>query len=158
MKLLISAYACEPNRGSEQEVGWKWATEMSRIHDVTVVTQEKSRCVIENELQNSAYDNCKISFVYFQLPDFIYRLKSKFDFFTWPYYAAWQFFVISLLIKIHSEKSFSLIHHVTFASFRVPIWIKRIGIPVVYGPVGGSDKAPTQLLFHGFGISIFFKD
>ena len=24
MKILISAYACEPNSGSESEIGWSW--------------------------------------------------------------------------------------------------------------------------------------
>ena len=24
MQILLSAYACEPNKGSEPEVGWKW--------------------------------------------------------------------------------------------------------------------------------------
>ena len=25
MKILLSAYACEPNTGSEPNVGWNWA-------------------------------------------------------------------------------------------------------------------------------------
>ena len=31
MKLLISAYACAPNRGSEHGVGWNWVTEANRL-------------------------------------------------------------------------------------------------------------------------------
>ena len=31
MKLLISAYACAPNRGSEHAVGWTWVTQAHRL-------------------------------------------------------------------------------------------------------------------------------
>ena len=35
MKLLISAYACAPNRGSDHAVGWNWATEAHRLgHEI----------------------------------------------------------------------------------------------------------------------------
>jgi len=30
MKILISAYACEPNTGSEHEVGWRWIKVLSK--------------------------------------------------------------------------------------------------------------------------------
>src|SRR5215204_5975531 len=40
-RILLSAYAAEPGRGSEPEVGWVWATELARLgHSVTVVTCE----------------------------------------------------------------------------------------------------------------------
>ena len=29
MKILLSAYACEPNRGSEPGLGWRWALEIA---------------------------------------------------------------------------------------------------------------------------------
>src|SRR6516162_8365648 len=35
MKLLISTYACAPNRGSDHAVGWNWTTEAHRSgHEV----------------------------------------------------------------------------------------------------------------------------
>ena len=31
---------CEPNKGSEPEVGWKWATELLKFnHEVYVITR-----------------------------------------------------------------------------------------------------------------------
>jgi hypothetical protein len=39
-KILLSAYACEPNKGSEPEVGWKWAITLSQLgHEVYVITR-----------------------------------------------------------------------------------------------------------------------
>ncbi len=50
LKVLISAYACEPNKGSEPEVGWQWALQMAKYHEVTVLTRTNNRAGIEREL------------------------------------------------------------------------------------------------------------
>ena len=51
LKILLSAYACEPNKGSEPEVGWKWATTLPRLgHEVYVVTRSNNKENIQNYL------------------------------------------------------------------------------------------------------------
>ena len=38
-RILLSAYACEPGKGSEPAVGWMWATELAGLgHEVWVIT------------------------------------------------------------------------------------------------------------------------
>ena len=154
----MSAFACEPGRGSEQEVGWRWALEMARWFDVTVLTQERNRPRIEEEVARGLPDGLTLSFEYFQLAEPVYRLKSRSDPLTWPYYAWWQWSARQVVRRLHAEKSFALAHHVTFVSFRVPVWIKVLKIPVVFGPVGGADIAPYELLKRGFGPTIRCKE
>ena len=44
MKVLLSAFACSPGRGSEPGVGWGWATSLADIgHEVTVLTSSRFR-------------------------------------------------------------------------------------------------------------------
>jgi hypothetical protein len=50
MKVLISAYACNPFRGSEEGVGWGWVTAIARSHDVCVLTADYHREDIEKAL------------------------------------------------------------------------------------------------------------
>ena len=50
LKVLMSAYACEPGKGSEPGVGWTVAREMARHHDIWVITRANNRPVIEAEL------------------------------------------------------------------------------------------------------------
>jgi hypothetical protein len=38
MKILISAYSCEPGMGSEPGVGWNIAREVAKYHEVWVLT------------------------------------------------------------------------------------------------------------------------
>lgn len=157
-RVLMSAFACEPGRGSEQEVGWRWALEMSRWYDVTVLTQTRNRPGIERELGKGLPGGRTLAFEYFQLPRPVYRLKSRFDPLTWPYYAWWQWAARRAAARLHAQRPFALAHHVTFVSFRVPVWLKRLGVPVVFGPVGGADEAPFYLLSRGFGPGIWCKE
>ena len=54
LKILLSAYACEPNKGSEPEVGWKWATTLCRLgHEVHVVTKSNNKQNIEQYLKKA---------------------------------------------------------------------------------------------------------
>lgn len=157
-RVLISAFACEPGRGSEQEVGWRWACEMSRWFDVTLVTQTRNRPGIEREIAKGFPEDHSLSFEYHQLPQPVYRLKSRFDPLTWPYYILWQWSMIGLARRLHEKNPFVLAHHVTFVSFRVPVHLKRLGIPVIFGPVGGAERAPLGLLVRGFGPLVLAKE
>ena len=48
MKVLLSAYACEPNKGSEPAVGWNWALALTRRgYDVHVITRSNNRAPIK---------------------------------------------------------------------------------------------------------------
>ncbi len=154
----MSAFACEPGRGSEQEVGWRWAVEMARWYDVTVLTQTRNRPGIERELEQGLPDGGTLEFAYCELARPIYLLKKRYDFLTWPYYACWQWAAQRMAAELHARRPFELAHHVTFVSFRVPVWLKRLGIPVVFGPVGGAERAPANLLARGFGPLIRAKE
>src|SRR5260370_10983131 len=44
MRVLLSAFQCAPNRGSEPGNGWHWATSLAAYgHDVTVLTTDFER-------------------------------------------------------------------------------------------------------------------
>src|SRR2546422_9912961 len=87
LKVLISAYACEPDKGSEPEVGWQWALQMSRFHDVTVLTRENNRANIERELPRLT--GPKPVFIYFDLAPVLLRMKKNLRMHR-GYYVLWQ--------------------------------------------------------------------
>ena len=71
MKVLLSAYACEPNYGSEPSVGWRWALELAKLgYEVFVVTREMHKEEIEKELAKEEYNLIreKICFFYYDIP------------------------------------------------------------------------------------------
>jgi hypothetical protein len=50
MRILLSAYACEPGKGSEQEVGLRIMLAAAQRHDVWVLTRENSIPLLEEYL------------------------------------------------------------------------------------------------------------
>jgi glycosyltransferase involved in cell wall biosynthesis len=144
IKVLVSAFACEPDEGSEPEVGWKWAQVMARSCDITVVTQRKNQPRIEQWYREHPERDMGIRYSYLELGGTWRWLKKHAPGGIYGYYAIWQWRLRSHVAKLLAEQPFDLIHHVTFASFRMPVFVT--GRPVVWGPVGGAESAPMHLL------------
>ena len=78
LKVLISAFACRPGKGSEPEVGWCWAIGMARFHDVTVLTQLKHRPGIEAGLAALPPEAPRPDFRYYDGGPKSARLRKRF--------------------------------------------------------------------------------
>ncbi len=143
-RILLSAYACEPDRGSEPAVGWNWAVQASRLgHRVSVLTRANNREIIE------AYARCHrldADFLYYDLPEWLQRCKrSAGELGAVLYYLLWQWFAFRWVGENMDTAQFDLVHHVTFASVRYPSFMGRLGIPFCFGPVGGGETVPASL-------------
>ncbi|TLU65068.1 glycosyltransferase family 4 protein [Thalassotalea litorea] len=137
MKILISAYACEPNRGSEPGVGWNWAKELGlKGHDVTVITRLNNKESIE---QASKLTNVK--FIYYDLPELLKKWK-KGNRGVHLYYFLWQLCIYKIAKKLVVEEQYDVIHHVTFVSIRQPSFLGALNVPFVFGPVAGGESIP----------------
>jgi glycosyltransferase involved in cell wall biosynthesis len=154
LKVLISAYACEPHKGSEPEVGWQWSLQMARFHDVTVLTRTNNREVIEKELELLRGKQPLPTFVYHEENPFLLEIKRNFRALK-LYYLLWQRSAHEQIAELHRTHSFDLFHHVTFAAFRYPSAIWGHGAPCVWGPIGGIESIPIRLLPWSHPKSLF---
>jgi len=145
LKVLISAYACEPFKGSEPEVGWQWSLQMARFHDVTVLTRANNRSAIEQGLAELESDHPAPKFVYHDLNTVLLNMKRRSRAIQ-LYYVLWQRSARELIKHLHEADQYDLMHHVTFAGFRYPVAVWGHGVPVVWGPIGGIESIPAQLL------------
>lgn len=141
LNILLSAYACEPGRGSEPEVGWQWATHLAQLHNVTVITRANNQAPIERGLATLPPPHPQ--FIYFDLPPRWQRLKRQ-GLPVAAYYAQWQ-----RAVTRHTAghlQEFDVIHHLTFNSFRQPGFWRACGRPIVLGPLGGGQICPWRLM------------
>ena len=139
MNVLLSAYACLPNSGSEPGFGWNWALRLAeRGLDVTVLTRGEGRDNIEAYMCLNPRTN--LHFVYVTLP------TKMLSYGTGIHYLLWQCLAVGIARKAHAERSFDVIHHVTYGSIHVPTQLWRLGLPTVFGPVGGGQTAPESML------------
>jgi glycosyltransferase involved in cell wall biosynthesis len=143
MKLLVSAYACEPGKGSEPAVGWNWVQALVRRgYQVHVITRSNNR---ENIESAPASRHPSLTFHYHDLPASARRWKHRRGG-IYLYYLLWQWGAYRLAKRLHSRERFDRVHHVTFVSYRQPSFMGRLGIPFIFGPIGGGETMPAALL------------
>jgi glycosyltransferase involved in cell wall biosynthesis len=142
LKILLSAYSCEPSQGSERGVGWNVAREVAKHHDVWVLTRpDESREAIEAELARHPIPN--LHFVYFTLPFWQDSLRWGQSGAMQIHYYLWQIQAYFVARKLHQEIGFDIAHHVTFVRYSSPSLLSLLPIPFVWGPVGGGESAPA---------------
>jgi glycosyltransferase involved in cell wall biosynthesis len=142
MRVLLSAYACEPNKGSEPEVGWQRALHMRALADeVWVLTRSNNRAVIEAEPVSKTRG---LQFIYYDLPRWALKLKKK-AWFLPVYLILWQWGAYRLAARHHREKRFDQVYHVTLSGIRSGSFMGRLGIPFIIGPIAGGERTPLPL-------------
>lgn len=133
LNVVVSAYACFPNHGSEPEVGYRWVREMSsRYQTVTVLTShwsyERTRnCFPPNvELvplgQRDGHRHKDTNRILFQL-----------------YYFLWTFSCFFYVKRELSRgKKYDYALSLTFGGIHMPSALPLTGVPTGWGPIGGE--------------------
>jgi glycosyltransferase involved in cell wall biosynthesis len=144
MKLLISAYACAPNRGSEHGSAWNWTSEAARLgQDVTVLVSPAHRDAIlaatgrDSALQRIRWLFPEVAFWPLQ--------QGKEPVWERTYNLVWQREALRVARALHREQPFDLVHHLTWGGVRAPTFLGTLGAPLIIGPVGGGETSPAGL-------------
>jgi glycosyltransferase involved in cell wall biosynthesis len=145
MRVLLSAYACEPGGGSETGKGWRFARALADHGcDVVVLT-----CGSHHKAAIESYGDQhgippNLSFAWHDVPG-------------WPgpgyvnarhirrHYIAWQITARRTARRLIAERPFDVIHHLTWTVLRWPSFLGGLGPRFVFGPVGGGETSPRRL-------------
>jgi glycosyltransferase involved in cell wall biosynthesis len=142
LRVLVSAYACEPGRGSEPGTGWTWACAAAERHEVWLLTRSNVAPRVQAALERAPRP--RLHPVYLDLPPWVQRWKRGQLGIHW-YYPLWQLAAFRLGRELHRRVGFDLVHHVTFASDWMPVGVAYLGVPLIWGPVGGATATPWRL-------------
>ena len=145
MKILLNAYACEPNQGSEPGVGWHWAIELSKDKnkEVHVLTRANNKNVIDEYWLDKIKPH-NLYFHYYDLPHAWIWMKHH----GLPvniYYSLWLYGAGCYAKTLNDSLHFDMAHHLTFGVFRDACFLNKLCIPYVVGPVGGGESVPQSL-------------
>jgi glycosyltransferase involved in cell wall biosynthesis len=141
LRILLSAYACRPDRGSEPAVGWNWALTMGQLgHRVTVLTQGRNRSYIE-AAQGRVPDG--VAFRYHEPHRLVRALKHRVP--TQLYHLLWQMSARRAADRIVEAQPFDVVQHLTFCTIRQPSFMGSLPLPFILGPVAGGETAPAAL-------------
>ena len=152
-KILLSAYACSPIRGSEPGNGWSWATILAlKGFEVWCFTNAEDEKEIMEASQKLHLPNLHFVFVKLQkkLDGLLLDTGSKKIYF---HYLLWQKKAAKLATALHAKIHFNVGHHVTFGSIQQGTFLWKIkNIKIVFGPVGGGQHA-LPILKEYFGTA-----
>jgi glycosyltransferase involved in cell wall biosynthesis len=62
------------------------------------------------------------------------------------HYLLWQWYAYRYARKLHAIIGFDLVHHITFGVYRHPSFMGGLGIPFIFGPIGGGEYLPPEFL------------
>lgn len=143
-KIFVSAYACEPGMGSEIGVGWHWVIELSKYHEVWVLTRESNRGTIVPWLELHPDYAGRIHFVYFDLPQWARRWKRGMRGVR-IYYMLWQWLSNGVVKRTMQENGIETYHHLTYGNAMWPV--SRYGMKqrFVWGPTSAGVSLPRYL-------------
>lgn len=141
--ILVSAYGCEPLKGSESGVGWNWVLQMAKSNRLHVITRANNREIIETYLPKEVKN--KVVFYYYDTPNFIKNMKQKAKG-LYFYYFCWQIGIIPITRRILESEKIDYTMHLTFGSMWMPTFLPLFRPSFIWGPVGGGDCEPKSFL------------
>lgn len=149
MKVLLSVYACEPGKGSEPGVGWRWACGLSDKVTLTVLTRKDNRRVIEEAVAKLPEESPVrlVKFLYYDLPSPFLRAKRRGILPTLGYYIIWQWSVARKFRAVADEMD--VVHHLTFCTLLCPGFWRLKKARYLLGPVGAPMVNPHYLSLFG---------
>jgi glycosyltransferase involved in cell wall biosynthesis/thymidylate kinase len=140
-RVLISAYACHPDRGAEANVAWNLVSELSQKHEIWVITRSTNREGIVNSPETWTLG---VRWIYIDPPRVLtfWRIGKRG---IPPFYAIWQWLARLEAIDLLKHHAFDVSHHITIGTYLVPSPLSDLGPPLLFGPVGGGEQTPNGL-------------
>lgn len=156
MNVLLSAYACNPLHGGEDGFGFNWTWQTARQgHRVWCITNPDGRAGIEPFMAEHGAELSpdQLQFLYVTVPAWV-QFLHRWQFGVYLHYMVWQFLAWKAARRLSQTVDFDYVHHATYGSLQMGSWMWRLGKPLIFGPVGGAQRAPEA--FRAF-IPDWFK-
>jgi glycosyltransferase involved in cell wall biosynthesis len=149
LNILINAYACSPNWGSEQGMGWNWIVNLAQYCNLYIITEGEYKDLIDEALRELPQKE-NIHFYYNPVSDNIRKMCwNQGDWRFYYYYRKWQKSTYGIALQIIKLYRIDVIHQLNMIGFREPGFLWKIkDIPFVWGPIGGMEHFPMAYLEH----------
>jgi glycosyltransferase involved in cell wall biosynthesis len=144
VKVLLSALACEPGKGSELEVGFQTMLAAASKHDVWVLTNTGTLPATRQAVERSGRsDRIRLIGIQFGVN------PEQFAHLTVPgfhvHYDRWQRQAAEVAVDLDRQADFDVVHHVTLSSYWTRVGVAAVAKPLILGPVGGGVDPPLRL-------------
>ena len=150
LKILINAYACSPNMGSEPGMAWNWVSNLAKYCEVHIITEGEFQDKIE-DIVPKLEQGKNMHFYYNPVSDEIRKMCwNQGDWRFYKYYKEWQWKTYCMAKDICSKQHIDVLHQLNMIGFREPGYLWKLsqenGVPFVWGPIGGLKQFPVAYL------------
>ena len=154
LSILINAYACSPNMGSEPGMAWNWCVNLAKDCELHIITEGEFRDKIEAVLPTLPQGN-NMHFYYNPVSNEIRKMCwNQGDWRFYKYYREWQWKTYIMAEEIIKQHDIDIAHQLNMIGFREPGYLWKIeNKPFVWGPIGGLKQFPNSYL-EGAGIKM----
>lgn len=154
LRILVSAYACSPEMGSEPGMAWNWCSNLAKYCTLYIITEGEFQDKIDKTL-SSLPQGKNMHFYYNPVPDEVRRMCwNQGDWRFYKYYRIWQWQTYEIAQNICQHTHIDILHQLNMIGFREPGYLWKIpNVPFVWGPIGGLKQFPTAYL-KGCGLKI----
>ena len=148
LKVLVSAYACDPTLGSEPGMGGNWVLQLARHHDLWVLTEENRFAPALAEYLERYCPELKVAIHIVGVPRRRFRFGEQLweAFFYYWTYRCWQMDAYHEAQRLSQQISFDLAHQLNMIGYREPGYLWKLPIPFLWGPIGGHVQMPWRFL------------
>lgn len=145
MKILVNCYACSPFKGSEPGMGWNFIRQMALKHELHILVESKFHKDLEQYFDLHPDERTNKHFY------FISRQRHKLLRKIWPpsyywFYRKWQKKAYQKAVELDKSLNFDLIHQLNMVGYREPGYLWKMDKPLVWGPIGGFNITPWNML------------
>lgn len=157
--ILINAYACSPNMGSEPGMAWNWCVNLAKYCELHIITEGEFRNNIETILHTLPQGK-NMHFYYNPVSEEIRKMCwNQGDWRFYKYYKEWQWKTYLMAKDICKSTHIDVLHQLNMIGFREPGYLWKIeNIPFVWGPIGGLKQFPIAYLNGcGFKMKLFYQ-
>lgn len=154
LRVLVLAYMVSPYRGSEYSVAWNHITHMAEVCDLTVLygaagPHMGDTAELEEHLQRHPVPHVRFIAVAPGGAAQWLNTANRHGWLTYTFYLAyrlWHRRVYEVAADLVRQERFDLVHYLGPIGYREPGYLWRLGLPYVWGPIGGATNVPRQLL------------
>lgn len=158
--ILITAYAVNPYKGSEDGTGWNITREIAKEYKVILITRKNNVPHLDRyfeEHPDGELSQNQIEYYGFDLPDWVCNIKKRLGSKGHVlYFYLWQRFVIGFINA--NRFSFDATMSLNFHSDSHPHFLYKLKRPVFWGPIGHHPKVPKPFLLQRYGWKAFAID
>lgn len=154
--ILVLAAFISPTKGSEYSVAWNYVKHMAKYNNLTVVygasgdvlgdCSEMERYALEHPMLHVKFIAVHASRTTHAL-NYLNR-KGVFPYSFYVAFKSWQKQAYGVAKELMKTQQFDLCHMVGPIGYREPGYFWKLGLPYMWGPIGGANNSPWTLVKH----------